>query len=195
MTRAASQAGDAESCRTPSLNSSIQTSMNDHGIRYYLCHNKSASVIPYFILAVKSCQERFDLNETQRRYFKYELQLGIEIFASRITKFTRGSSVASYLHEKQTSRIQSLYLYFNYFIKIVPFWLRNIRTKHPVIILRASLFVVTPSQVASWKIECQNFSYVYRSRKHWECKYFKIFTLPVLSATINIRKILTFNFP
>ena len=39
-------------------------------------------------------------------------------------------------------------------------------TKHPVIILRASLFVVTPSPVASWKIECQNFSYVYRSRKH-----------------------------
>ena len=30
----------------------------------------------------------------------------------------------SYLHEKQTSRIQSLYLYF---IKIVPFGLRNIR--------------------------------------------------------------------
>ena len=29
-----------------------------------------------------------------------------------------------YLHEKQTSRIQSLYLYF---IKIAPFWLRNIR--------------------------------------------------------------------
>ena len=69
------------------------------------------------------------------------------------------------------SRIQSLYLYF---IKIVPFWLRNIRffnTKHLVIILRASLFVITPSHVASWKIECQIFSYVYRSRKHWECKY------------------------
>ena len=48
-----------------------------------------------------------------------------------------GSSVVSYLHEKQTNRIQSLYLYF---IKIVPFWLRNIRffnTKHPIIILRA----------------------------------------------------------
>ena len=30
-------------------------------------------------------------------------------------------------------------------------------TKHPVIILRAPLFVVTPSHVASWKIECQNF--------------------------------------
>ena len=30
----------------------------------------------------------------------------------------------SFLHEKQTSRIQSLYLCF---IKIVPFWLRNIR--------------------------------------------------------------------
>ena len=45
----------------------------------------------------------------------------------RFSKFTRGSSVASYLHEKQTSRIQSFYLYF---IKIVPFswfWLRNIR--------------------------------------------------------------------
>ena len=44
-------------------------------------------------------------------------------------------------------------------------------TKHPVIILRVSLFAVTPSHVASTKIECQNFSYVYRSRKHWECKY------------------------
>ena len=71
---------------------------------------------------------------------------------------------------------QSLYLYFNYFIKIVPFWLRDIRffnTKHPVIILRVSLFAVTPSHVASSKIECQNCSYVYRSRKHLECKYFK----------------------
>ena len=45
----------------------------------------------------------------------------------RFSKFTRGSSVASYLYEKQRSRIQSLYLYFNFFIKIVPFWLRNIR--------------------------------------------------------------------
>ena len=38
--------------------------------------------------------------------------------------------------------------------------------------LRASLFTVTPSHVASSKIECQNLSYVYRSRKHWECKYY-----------------------
>ena len=45
-------------------------------------------------------------------------------------------------------------------------------TKHPVIILRVSLFAVTPSHVASTKIECQNFSYVYRSKKHWECKYY-----------------------
>ena len=36
MTRAASQAGDAESSRTPGLNSSVQTSMNDHGVRYYI---------------------------------------------------------------------------------------------------------------------------------------------------------------
>ena len=33
----------------------------------------------------------------------------------------------SYLHEKQTSRIKSLYLYF---IKIVPFWPRNICFKY-----------------------------------------------------------------
>ena len=77
MTRAASQAEDAKSCRRSGLNSSIQTSMNDHGVRYYLCHFESASVIPYFILDVKSCQERLNLNETQRRYFKYELQFKI----------------------------------------------------------------------------------------------------------------------
>ena len=52
-------------------------------------------------------------------------------------------------------------------------------TKHPVIILRASVFAVTPSHVASSKIECQNFSYVYRSREHWECKY-------VLVCTFNL---------
>ena len=36
MTRAASQAGDDESFRTPGLNSSIQTFMNDYGVRYYI---------------------------------------------------------------------------------------------------------------------------------------------------------------
>ena len=40
MTRAASQAGDADSSRTPSLNSSVQTSMNDHGVRYYIPDSK-----------------------------------------------------------------------------------------------------------------------------------------------------------
>ena len=49
-------------------------------------------------------------------------------------------------------------------------------TKHPVIILWVSLFAVTPSHVASSKNECQNFSYVHRSRKHWECKYYLIYT-------------------
>ena len=73
MTRAASQAGDAYSSRTPGLNSSVQTPMNVHGLRYYLCHNESTSIIPYFILAVTSCQERMNRNE-RRRYFKYELQ-------------------------------------------------------------------------------------------------------------------------
>ena len=61
-------------------------------------------------------------------------------------------------------------------------------TKHPVIILRASLFVVTPSHVASLQIECQNFSYAYRSRKHLECKYYylRVCTkLQVLSKTAS----------
>ena len=58
-------------------------------------------------------------------------------------------------------------------------------TKHPVIIPRASLFVVTPSHVASWKIECQNFSYVYRSRKHWECKYYFINKSIVFQITLD----------
>ena len=51
--------------------------MNGHGVRYDLCHNESASVIPYFILAAKSSQDRLNLIETQRRYFKYELQFKI----------------------------------------------------------------------------------------------------------------------
>ena len=53
MTRAASQTGDTDSSQTPGLNSSVQTLMNDYRIRYYVCLNESASVIPYFISAVK----------------------------------------------------------------------------------------------------------------------------------------------
>ena len=60
-------------------------------------------------------------------------------------------------------------LYQNCTVLVTKYPLFN--TKHPVIILRASLFGVTPPHVASSKIECQNFSHVYRSRKHWECKY------------------------
>ena len=77
MMRASSQAGDAESSRTTGLNSSIQTSIKNTVYAIICATIGSASVIPYFILAVKSCQERFDLNETQRRYFKYELQFKI----------------------------------------------------------------------------------------------------------------------
>ena len=64
-------------------------------------------------------------------------------------------------------------------------------TKHPVIILRVSLFAVTPSHVASSKIECQNFSYVYRSRKHWECKYYEMIWWSVKWCIVldrNLRK-------
>ena len=71
---------------------------------------------------------------------------------------------ASYLHEKQTSRIQSLYLYQNCTILATKYPFFN--TNYPVIILRASLFVVTPSHVASWKKWMSKFSYVYSSRKH-----------------------------
>ena len=75
MTRAASQAGDADSSQAPGLNSSVQMSMNDHAVRYYLCHNKSASVIPYFILAVKSCQDRaFLTNRTLSGIQTYDLR-------------------------------------------------------------------------------------------------------------------------
>ena len=80
MTRAASQAGDAESSRTPGLNSSVQTSMNDHGVRYYIVFVPQWECISYsvfYIIAVKSYQERMNLNETQRRNFKYELQFKI----------------------------------------------------------------------------------------------------------------------
>ena len=53
--RAASQAeDDADTSRTPGLNASVQTSLNDHGVCYYLCYNKSASVIPYLIII--SCE-------------------------------------------------------------------------------------------------------------------------------------------
>ena len=64
----------------------------------------------------------------------------------------------SYLHEKQTSRIQSLYLYP---IKIVPFWLRNIRvffnTKHPVIILRGHFSSLHRPMSLHGKMDVKNF--------------------------------------
>ena len=42
----------------------------------------------------------------------------------------------SYLHEKQTSRIQSLYLYFIKIYTVLALKYRFFYTKHPVIILR-----------------------------------------------------------
>ena len=61
MTRTVSQP-DADSSRTPGLHSSVQTSINDHGVRFYLCHNETASVS-----AVKSCQERLSLNNIEEK--------------------------------------------------------------------------------------------------------------------------------
>ena len=78
MTRAARQAGDVDSFWTPGLHSSVQMSMNDHGVCYYLYHNESAPVIPTILYYLrKSCQERLNLNEARRGYFKYELQFKI----------------------------------------------------------------------------------------------------------------------
>ena len=41
-------------------------------------------------------------------YDKHKKNFDIQFSMKRHAKFTRGPSVASYLHEKQTSRIQSL---------------------------------------------------------------------------------------
>ena len=65
MTRAASQAGDADSFRTPGLNSSVKTSMNDRGVPYYWRQNESAWLIRYLILTVKSCQDSLNLNKRE----------------------------------------------------------------------------------------------------------------------------------
>ena len=62
MARAASQAGDADSSRTPGLNSSVQTSIDDHDARYYICHS-----VPCLILVVKSCEEKLSLNNFEEK--------------------------------------------------------------------------------------------------------------------------------
>ena len=54
MTRAASQA-DAESFRTPGLNSSIQTFMNDDGVRYYIVFVSQWECISYSVFYI-SCE-------------------------------------------------------------------------------------------------------------------------------------------
>ena len=39
--------------------------------------------------------------------------------------------------------------------------------------------------VSSWKNGCQNFSYVHRSRKHWECKKLRNNLQPVSHAALD----------
>ena len=55
MTRAASQAGDVASSRTPGLNSSVQTSMNDHGLRFYIVFVPLWECICYSVFYI-SCE-------------------------------------------------------------------------------------------------------------------------------------------
>ena len=67
-----------------------------------------------------------------------------------------------------------------YFIKIVPFWLRNIRFLiHNRAVFRTATGTAGSyvTGTASRKNGCQIFSYVHRSRKHWKCKYLSINTL------------------
>ena len=97
----------------------------------------------------------------------------------------------SYLHEKQTSRIQSLYLYF---INIVLFWLWNICfLLHNRAVFRTAAGAAYSyiTLVACLKNGCQNFSYVYWSRKHWKQKYLltkqmNVFTICLYPWIINI---------
>ena len=62
MTRTARQAGDAGSTRTPGIISSVQTSISDQNVRYYLCHNKSASNVGQILLVTNRTLQ------TRRRY-------------------------------------------------------------------------------------------------------------------------------
>ena len=71
----------------------------------------------------------------------------------------------------ETSRIQSLYLYF---IKIVPFSRWNIR----FLMINRAAFRTAAGTTGTYITAnvslmngCQNFSYVHISRKHWKCKY------------------------
>ena len=80
----------------------------------------------------------------------------------------------SFIPPWETSRIQSLYLYF---IKIVPFCLWNIRFLiHNRAVFRTAAGTARSyvTGTPSWKNGCQNFSYVHRSRKHLKCKYFNL---------------------
>ena len=80
----------------------------------FLRHVNATTTIRDWILLV-CFSWRYEATEGQRVNFVI-CQALFEIYTLILCRF--------YLHEKQTSRIQSLYLYF---IKIVPFWLRNIR--------------------------------------------------------------------
>ena len=105
----------------------------------------------------------------------------------------------SYPNEKQTSRIQSLYLYF---IKNVPIWLRNIR----FLIHNRAVFRTAAGTAGWYKFMCTG-SVTKFGLSNWSIRIFnfyvpsnhtfedRIFTLPVFSAAMNIRKNLTSIFP
>ena len=63
----------------------------------------------------------------------------------------------SYLYEKQTSRIQSLYLYF---IKIVPFWLR----KYP--------FLIQNTRSLFYSVIIRRYTVSCRFMEKWMSKFF-----------------------
>ena len=128
MTRAASQAGDADSFRTPGLNSSVQTSMNDRGVPYYWRQNESAWLIRYLILAVKSCQDSLNLNkrEDDTSNMSWNLKYSAWI-AKRVTTDTFLHAHMNYIY----INYQEVGIISTFKISLSNFSMRNFFTYYP----------------------------------------------------------------
>ena len=85
----------------------------------------------------------------------------------------------SYLHEKQTGRIQSLYLYF---IKIVPFWLRNIR------------FLIQNTQSLFYGVHYSALHRLMSLHGKLDVKIFLMFIIAENTGSVNINVYLTPNY-
>ena len=90
----------------------------------------------------------------------------------------------SYLHEKQTSRIQSIYLSklsrFGYEISVFKYTTGRYSEQQP------EQAAHTLRHRFHGKMDVNFFSYVYRSRKHWKCKYIIISISKHLLLWMNV---------